>query len=193
MKKNYISRHDSIVLTAIDILDQLGIQGLTIREIANRQSVTEAAIYRHFTSKQEIILEIINKYAMYDNVIMKTIREQDYSPMEGIRFLVKSLAEYYENYPEITTLMNSYELFRDEPLAIVRLKEINDGLQNFFVDLLQKAKSNGDVRTDIDSLDLYIIFRGYTCELATRWRIEGRQFSLKEKLLENLDKLYNKI
>ena len=38
MHNNFLKRKDGIILTSVEIIDQLGVQGLTIREIASRQA-----------------------------------------------------------------------------------------------------------------------------------------------------------
>ena len=189
MKKPYLSRRESIILTSIEILDQLGVQGLTIREIAHRQEVTEAAIYRHFKSKQEIILSILDQFARYDSVIMNTVREQNYTPIDGIKFVIKSFAEYYENYPEITSVIFSYEMFRYEPEAINRIKEIYRIRQEFLSDLIKAAQNRGEINSKFDCWDFAILIQGFVNEMTNNWRISGCVFSLKDKLVSNTELL----
>ena len=48
MPKSYLTRKEKIIINAIDILDEGGINGLTMKEIANQQGITEPAVYRQF-------------------------------------------------------------------------------------------------------------------------------------------------
>ena len=54
-----LNRKDSIVITAIEIMSELGIHGLTTKEIARRQGISEGTIFRYFRSKNEIILSML--------------------------------------------------------------------------------------------------------------------------------------
>jgi AcrR family transcriptional regulator len=43
IEKEYHQRKNKIIIEAIDLLDEAGIQGLTTKEIAKRQGITEPA------------------------------------------------------------------------------------------------------------------------------------------------------
>ncbi|MFT4520542.1 MAG: AcrR family transcriptional regulator [Halioglobus sp.] len=46
---------------ALDVISEIGPQGLTIREVARRAGVSHAAPYRHFTDKNELILAVVER------------------------------------------------------------------------------------------------------------------------------------
>lgn len=45
---DFTPRQTEIIDKAIQLIDQKGIQGLTIKNLARETGVTEGAIYRHF-------------------------------------------------------------------------------------------------------------------------------------------------
>ncbi|MDP4091416.1 MAG: TetR/AcrR family transcriptional regulator, partial [Bacillota bacterium] len=51
----YIKRKERVTLTAIDILNELGFQGLSTKEICKRQEISEGTRYEHFKNKNEDI------------------------------------------------------------------------------------------------------------------------------------------
>ena len=52
-------RQKTIVEAAIKLIDEGGIQNVTMKNIAARLDITEPAIYRHFASKNEILLAML--------------------------------------------------------------------------------------------------------------------------------------
>lgn len=46
---------------ALDVISEIGPQGLSIREVARRAGVSHAAPYRHFTDKNELILAVVEQ------------------------------------------------------------------------------------------------------------------------------------
>ncbi|MBL6964026.1 MAG: helix-turn-helix transcriptional regulator, partial [Candidatus Marinimicrobia bacterium] len=52
----YTERQDQIIQESIQLIAEKGIQGLTIKNISKAIGITEPAIYRHFDSKNDIIL-----------------------------------------------------------------------------------------------------------------------------------------
>ena len=53
-------RQLEIIQAAGKILTQSGIHGLTIKNLAKEMKFTESAIYRHFESKEAIIITMLN-------------------------------------------------------------------------------------------------------------------------------------
>jgi len=63
MQSNITSRQIEIIDAAGKILTKLGICGLTIKNLAKELQFSESAIYRHFKSKNEIIMEMLHYLA----------------------------------------------------------------------------------------------------------------------------------
>ena len=57
------SRQFDIIEAAGKILTSSGVGGLTIKNLAKEMQFSESAIYRHFTSKEEIIVAMLNYLA----------------------------------------------------------------------------------------------------------------------------------
>ncbi|MER5388250.1 TetR/AcrR family transcriptional regulator C-terminal domain-containing protein [Saccharopolyspora sp. NPDC002686] len=53
-KRNGLDR-DSVVATALDLLDEVGLDGLTVRRLATELGVKSPALYWHFRDKQELL------------------------------------------------------------------------------------------------------------------------------------------
>ena len=52
-------RQLEIIKAAGKILTTSGVSGLTIKNLAKEMKFSESAIYRHFTSKEEIIIALL--------------------------------------------------------------------------------------------------------------------------------------
>ncbi|MDD2421209.1 MAG: TetR/AcrR family transcriptional regulator [Heliobacteriaceae bacterium] len=185
MSKTYLKRKDGIILTAIEIVDQLGIQGLTIREIATRQGISEAAIYRHFANKKEILLGVLEYFASFDLLLRRTVESQKMTAREGIIFLVGSYSEYYENYPAISAVLFSVEAFQLEPDVYHKMVEIMDARLRFINELVANGQRQGEFADHINSNNLVDIIFGTMHFVTLRWRI-NRDFELKEYMLSAL-------
>lgn len=190
MKKDYLTRKESIVLTAIDIIGDLGIHELSVREIAKRQNITDASLYRHFKSKQEIIVAVLDYYSKFDENIMKTIKDSTMTNIEGIKFFIKSLAECFENYPDLVAIDHSYEIFGHDAILADKVKGIFFTRFEFVKSMVEEGKKSGEIHAEVISEDLTDIIIGIFRTSSLRWRMNKCDFSLKEKILRTLDSLF---
>ncbi len=53
-------RQKEIISVSLELISEKGIQGLTIKNLSKKIGVTEPAIYRHFDSKTEILISILD-------------------------------------------------------------------------------------------------------------------------------------
>ena len=51
----------ALIDAALDVIGEIGPQGLTIREVARRAGVSHAAPYRHYADKDELILAVVER------------------------------------------------------------------------------------------------------------------------------------
>ncbi len=154
MIDDYLSRKEKIIISAIDILDELGIQGLTSKEIAKRQGVTEPAVYRQFDGKKDIVLTILDRFAIFDEFIKNTVIDNRMEPEEAIGFYLNSYVEYYENYPQITTVMFSFDVYRYEKELNLKMQGIVSNRHRFFSDLIKSAQEKGIVSKEISNEEI---------------------------------------
>ena len=189
MKKSYMSRKDSIVLSAIEIIDELGINDLSIRELAKRQGVSEPALYRHFKSKQDIILAVVDYYSRFDEMLIKTIEERKLSGKESILFLTKSYMEYYENYHAMTAILYAFEALRYDLDISLKIKEVMDKRYEAINKYVRAGQAEGELSAKLQSEDFADIISGYTRHIVLKWRMENYSYSLKERVFKTLSTL----
>jgi TetR/AcrR family transcriptional regulator len=60
MKKNTAIRRQELVQTAYHLMTGRGINSITTKELARLNGISEAAIYRHFASKHEIFMALLD-------------------------------------------------------------------------------------------------------------------------------------
>lgn len=186
---NIIPRKDSIILATIDVLDQRGIQGLTIKEIANRAGISEGAIFKHFKSKNDLISAVLDHFHMFDKEIKETIEMKEINPREAIVFIISSYASYLESYPALTALNEIMNELTYEPELADKVMELYIGRVNFTKKLIEEAQAIGEINPKYDSEQLAIVIIGSYKEISLNWRFQNRGFLLSEEITKTLDSL----
>jgi AcrR family transcriptional regulator len=86
-------RKRAILDAAIRLFREHGYHGTTIRDIGAAAEVTSAALYRHFSSKDEVLESAIwETMRKVDRASREAIAEEDRSPEEILDRLVRALA-----------------------------------------------------------------------------------------------------
>lgn len=195
MKNSFLTRREEIVLTTIDLMDELGIANVSMKEIARRENVTDAALYKHFRSKEEIFLNVIEYYVRYDSYIFHTVEAKKGSFKEKVFAYFQLYAEYYDNYHAITSILGMYEvlLYNGEFARIV--KETISKRNRFLMGLLEEGLEQGEFKLTVKPENMAYILSGAFEKIIYMWRLERYQFSLKEKAegaVRELLELYDK-
>jgi TetR/AcrR family fatty acid metabolism transcriptional regulator len=186
MYKDVLKRKEKVTITAIDLLDEAGINGLTTKEIANRQNITEPAIYKQFSSKKEIVIAILDRYSIFDDEIKNTIFDNGMVGKSGIEFFVVSYMEYYQNYPEIVTAMFSFDVFRYDAQLHEKMKDIMEKRYNVLVSLITEGKEQKQFSADVDVQAIADAIFGIIWSTTFMWKLEGCNFDLKERTLKGI-------
>ncbi|WP_030446612.1 TetR family transcriptional regulator [Actinocatenispora sera] len=61
-----MSRRDEVLHAALDLLDEVGLDALTTRRLAERLGVQPGALYRHFPSKRALLTAMVEAVTMDD-------------------------------------------------------------------------------------------------------------------------------
>jgi AcrR family transcriptional regulator len=103
---------EKISLVALRLFSKKGFKGTTVKDIARKVGITEGAIYRHFTSKEEIVNYLLAR-------ITKDIRsriENEVFTQKDIRQQVSKLVEVLVNYafenPDAFRFLTVYHILR---------------------------------------------------------------------------------
>lgn len=187
MNKELLKRRESFILSAIETLDELGVQGLTTRELAKREGVTEPALYRQFNSKDDIILAVVEEFSKYDRYIINTILENEMGFMDGILYFAGVYSDYYQGYSQIVSVMYSIDFYRNSPKASEKMKTVFDERFNFIKSFIETAEEKGEISYDITSEELADIILGTMHSITYYWKNRDSSKNLKEKIKRSLE------
>ena len=109
MSDSFVSRKDRIIASAIEIISDSGLSALTARNLAQKENMSEALLYKYFGGLEEVLVEVVDYYSKFDEQIRHTIKGKEGSNMQKLNDYMEAYATYYDNYYAISTLMLQYE------------------------------------------------------------------------------------
>jgi AcrR family transcriptional regulator len=132
-----------------DLVAEVGVERTTIDEIASRSGVAKTTIYRHFSSKQALVVEAVHA-CTYIPVVTDTgsLRNDLISCFSGT-----TKASYDGRLGDMMlSLMDAAQ--RDPELGrLVRAQ--TDQRRRFAIEVIERAVSRGDLPVDVD-VDLLV-------------------------------------
>ena len=187
MKHMILHRKDSLIITTIDIIDDIGIQGLSTREIAKRESISEATLFRHYKNKSDLLIAVLDYYSKFDQDLFHSTQLMNLNAKEAIRFYFATTVEYYENYPALTSIVQLFDVLRYDKDLSDKVIEILKKRFNYLRELIAQAKDKKELKEESVGDELADLIGGILLETTLRWRFSGRRFSLKKQTIATLD------
>lgn len=96
-----MSTRDKICATALKLFVQSGIGGTTTRAIASACDIAEGTIYRHFTSKDELALDLFTRNWTAFATYMERAAQRGESARERLDHMLSWLLMAAERQPEL--------------------------------------------------------------------------------------------
>lgn len=159
MFSDFTKRQTQIIQASVALIADKGIQGLTMKNIAASIGISEPAIYRHFTSKNEILSGIIKLMRM--NTQENTqVNKIELSPMQRLELSLRNRTAAFINNPALAAIIFSEEIFISDNQLSQEIRKIMNERQALFVELLTKGQAVGEVRDDIKVEQLAVMIIG---------------------------------
>jgi hypothetical protein len=104
--------------------------------------------------------------------------------VESIHYCLNTYATYYENYPSITAIIQTYEVLRYEPELREKVERIIGDRTDFMMQLAEAAILAGEMTPRADSRQLSLMIWGYFREVCMKWRIDEFAYPFRERVQE---------
>jgi AcrR family transcriptional regulator len=191
----HTDRQNEIIEAAIKLIDLKGIQGLTIKNLSKVIGISEPAIYRHFESKNEIILSLLENFKEMADMLSSLMQSYSGSAGEKIKMMFEKMINLFIENPSMVSVIFSEEIFKNEIILKRKIVEILNIHTNTIEQIILTGQREGNVRTDIDEKSLALIVMGSLRLMVKKWDLNEKSFNLKQesiKLFNVLSKILGK-
>ena len=185
-------RQIEIIETSIFLIAEKGIQGLTIKNISKKIGISEPAIYRHFDSKTEILIAILNNFKDMGEMLTGMVQSNNDTAIEKIKFMFLKIIDMFIDQPALISVIFSEEIFKNEDVLKNKIVDILNMHQANIESILALGKIEKNVRTDIETPSLALIVMGSLRLLVKRWELNNQNFNLRiegAKLIQSIKQI----
>ncbi|MCJ7525444.1 MAG: TetR/AcrR family transcriptional regulator [Candidatus Aminicenantes bacterium] len=176
---NTEARQKHIIEQAIKIIHENGYSSLSIRKLARKEKISEAAIYRHFLNKEDILLGILTLFSGFDKQLNQEIA-MIHDPLEKLSHFMLFHFTYLEKHVEMTSVIFSEDIFKQSEILKKKMQTIIQNRKKALFDIVN-AMNPENCKLEIDVEEFVVIVLGYIRLIVLEWRLSNYAFSLKAR------------
>ncbi len=180
-------RQFEIIEAAGKILSASGVSSLTIKNLAKAMKFSESAIYRHFDSKEEIVVAMLGYLAEnMDDRLNKVISAQK-NPKENFEAIFLDQFAFFSKNPHFVVAVFSDGLMEASEkinAAILRIMQVK---MKHLMPVVMQGQQREFFTNSITTEELMHIIMGSFRLQMYKWRIANFQFDIERQGKNMLD------
>ena len=182
MKNNKFSeRQIEIIEAATKRIDEHGIQDLTNKTLAADLNLSEAALYRHFKSKNEILLGLLTYFIEEMKGRLDVIlSNKDRSPSELLKDLFDSQLKTFVQKPSVVSVIFSESIFQFNKELSSTVSSMMELMQNHIEGIVKKGQANGSFSKMVGVSTTTTIIMGGMRITVLKWKLSGHKSDLNK-------------
>ena len=178
MKTAISERQLEIIEAAGKILTVAGVSGLTIKNLAKEMKFSESAIYRHFTSKEEIIVAMLDYLAESLDERYTSAISKEQSPEEKFVTLFRNQFSFFEKNPHFVVAVFSDGLMEEsQSINETILKIMGVKLTHLMPIILEGQQKKVFTNAVAPEQLIHIVVGAFRLQMF-KWRVANFEFDI---------------
>jgi AcrR family transcriptional regulator len=158
------SRRREIADAALKVIAEQGLARFTSQAIAREVGVSDAALFRHFATKDDIVLAVIDRV---EEILFSGYPPEGDDPIERLGEFFRRRIEVIRQHPGVARLVGSDQLSQAAPPeGVARVAEFRRRSQSFVKSALLDAHRAGLISEGIGSEEATVLVLGSLMALA---------------------------
>ena len=178
MNTEFTERQKEIINASLEIIAESGIQRLTIKNLSKKIGLVESAIYRHYESKTQILIALLDS-------ISEQPKSNEIKETENVfGILEKRLANHFNTFtenPALVSVVFAEDLFQHEPMLVEKTRLKVEKSISDLTALIQKGQQGGEIRSDINPETVSVMINGSVRMLVKQWKMTEYSFDLIQR------------
>jgi AcrR family transcriptional regulator len=165
-------RRDQILDRASELATEAGLGQMTMKRIASRVGFSEAAIYRHFPTKEALLLALMDRLELHLLHPIRAIAEAaGVPPMVRLQQMVQHHLSLVLVRHSLSIQLLAEAAASGDPALLARMRAIMRGYLDVLIRVSKEAMSSGDLAIDIDPAVLAVWLLGGPAAMAIENRL----------------------
>jgi len=176
------ARHEQLLQAALELFSEHGYEGTCTRHVAEHTGVTEAVLFKHFPTKQELCGAVLERFGP-GRLIRLPLHELNDLPLaEALERQVRAFLDASWEHRHLLHML--FHTARRDPAAAAELKRQYEEVREAVRRLLTERARRGEVRPEMVAAGLQIIalsMRAFVmqgrCRTDEEWREQSDMFA----------------
>jgi AcrR family transcriptional regulator len=163
---------EALIAATVELIEERGVEQLSVREVAKRAGVSPGAPFRHFRSKAALLTAVAEQAMdrLTESVARAVSDVDSADPAAAFEAIGQGYLEWALANPTHFQIISSRTLIDFD--ASSSLRDQNGAIRETMVELLTQAQHQGRLAADVDLDHLVLAARAYVYGLA-RMAIDG--------------------
>lgn len=169
------STREKIIRAGAQIIAYESLKMFTAKRIGDRLGISDAAVFKHFSSMEEIAQEIISRYT--SECLRRTDEaiKRGKNALEKLSLIIEGHIDLLEETKGMTPVL-CFEFSRSNKRKLKKM--IHDFLNSYAKkvgNVIREGMEEGTIRKDIDIEEVSFSFIGFMQAKVFQWFIRGRK------------------
>jgi AcrR family transcriptional regulator len=166
------SRRDELLELASAMFAERGLRATTVRDIADGAGILSGSLYHHFSSKEEIVDELLRGFLDWLFARYNEIMDNEANPLERLKGLFMASFEAIEHrHAQVVIYQDEAQRLSSQP-RFSYIEDMNRQQRKMWVELINQGIDEGHFLPDLD-VDLVYRFIRDTTWVSVRWYQPG--------------------
>jgi AcrR family transcriptional regulator len=171
-------RRQQIAEAALTLVADRGLNRLSIAAVAQRVGLVPSGIYRHFKSKEEILMAVLDQMEARLVANVRAVREESTDPLERLRGLLVRHIRMIREGRAIPRIIFSDEAHDGHPDRKARVQRMLNEYLGHIGQLVRQGQQEGKVRAELDPGTVALLFMGMIIPAGIVWHLTDGGFDV---------------
>ncbi|MBK9596777.1 MAG: TetR/AcrR family transcriptional regulator [Flavobacteriales bacterium] len=180
MRTDITPRQLEIIAAAGQLISEDGYAKLTTKRLAERMHFSEAALYRHFASKEDILVKMLELLTASVQERMEAVTAQEEKPDMRLRAMFDSHFTYFKAHPEYLMAIFATNFMESSLVIDTAIKNLMEVMRVHLRAVVSAGQKAGTFTRVIPTDMLVQIVMGTFRLHMLQWRMTGKNTDVKK-------------
>lgn len=165
-------RQEEIISCTLELVREMGIGGLTTRKIAEKVGFTEAALFRHYPTKQALLLALMDRLeGLLVEPIARIAADDTGSVVERLERMVRHHTTVVRQFNSLPILLLAEASASGDKALVDRMRAIFERYLSILEEVASAGQARGEIIAAIQPDCIAMLLLGAPAGLAIRHRL----------------------